>query len=282
MPGLAVVRPMPDALTSVDVITSWMHERGIDRQIVGTWADLFGYALPASEGAHWCRLHNELQASELDAAEHLTGLAILPLQDTGATLDEIEAAYRMGYRAVTIGCDAGHRQLDDGDLAPVWAELAEREMPVVMHPTYRVASDHLADLGLPNTIGRPHDTDVAVARLVLSGVLGRHEGTRLVLMHGGGSIPLLWGRLERNHAVTAGTADPDAARDRLWVDSVVYRPEALEFLVCSLGEDRVLLGSDHPFPIRDPEPRRVVEHADLTGTARRKLLGANAARLFAR
>ena len=280
MPGLDVLRPMPDPLTSLEESVRWLDEQRIGHQVVGTWADLFGYQLPVNEGAFWCHMVNELQLAALEGASRFTPLAILPLQDPRSAVAEIERAHAAGYSAVTIGCDAGDRQLDSPDLEAVWAALAEREMGVVMHPMYHAAEPRISDLGLPNTVGRPHDTDIAVSRLLLSGVLSRHPGTKLLLMHGGGSIPLLWGRLQRNHAVIEGVSDPELGRDCLWVDSVVYRSDSLEFLVAAMGEDRVMLGSDYPFPIRDPEPSRVVEKSTLTVETKRKIMHGNAASFF--
>ena len=37
----------------------WMDEQKIERQVVGGWLDMFGYELPAEEGARWSRLANE-------------------------------------------------------------------------------------------------------------------------------------------------------------------------------------------------------------------------------
>ena len=280
MPGLDQVRAMPPALDSVQDSLRWLDERGIDRQIVGPWADLFGYSLAPEEGERWCRIVNDLQLAELDGQPRLLPLAILPLQDPARAIAEVQRVDGRGFVGVTIGCSAGKLELDDPALEPVWAELAERRLPVVMHPSFHAHETRTRDLGMPNAVGRPHDTDVAVARLVLSGTLARNPQTKLLLMHGGGSIPLLWGRLERNHVVTAGTSDPEFARECLWVDSVVYRPESLEFLVATMGPTRVLLGSDYPFPIQDPYPRQIIERSALSDDVRSGVLGRNAQMLF--
>jgi aminocarboxymuconate-semialdehyde decarboxylase len=89
------------------------------------------------------------------------------------------------------------------------------------------------------------------------------------------------GRLVRNHVINpADTADPLESFARLYFDSVVFDPAVLEFLVARAGPDRVLLGSDYPFPIGDPAPRAVVERAALPEDQRDLVLSGNAARLF--
>jgi aminocarboxymuconate-semialdehyde decarboxylase len=54
----------------------------------------------------------------------------------------------------------------------------------------------------------------------------------------------------------------------------------LRFLCDVAGSDRVVLGSDYPFPIGDPEPARVVDETPLTAAERRAILGETAARIF--
>jgi len=279
-PGIDWVRPMPRELNNPDMSLDWLDNKGIGRQIVGPWSDLFGYQLDSRAGERWCKVVNDLQIQELEHTARLIPLGILPLQSPTLAAAEVNRTADLGFKGVTIGCRVGELDLDDPQMDVVWATLAERGLPVVMHPAFHAHEARTSDLGLPNTIGRPHDTDIAVARLVLSGTLVRHPGSRLFLMHGGGSIPLLWGRLQRNHAISPETTDPELSIGRIWVDSVVYRPEAVKYLVETVGEDHVLLGSDYPFPIMDPEPREVVENSALSPAIKDKILGGNASTLF--
>jgi aminocarboxymuconate-semialdehyde decarboxylase len=46
------------------------------------------------------------------------------------------------------------------------------------------------------------------------------------------------------------------------------------------GTDRVMLGSDYPFAIGDPDPCRVVDDTPLTAAERAAILGQTAARVF--
>jgi len=122
---------------------------------------------------------------------------------------------------------------------------------------------------------------VTLARLLYAGVPARYPGAKLVVAHGGGALPYVLGRLVRNHLIDpGGTADPVESFARLHFDSVVFDPAVLEFLVAKAGPDRVMLGSDYPFPIGDLAPRSVVERAALPDAHRGQILGGNAARLF--
>ncbi len=207
----------------------------------------------------------------------------MPLQDPGraaAALHEPPAARLPG---VMIATRAGDRELDDPALTPFWEAADAAGAVVYLHPGFAGASARYADFGLVNGLARVEDSTVTLARLLYAGVPARYPGLRLVVAHGGGALPYVLGRLIRNHVINPGdTADPLESFARLYFDSVVFDSAALEFLVARAGPDRVLLGSDYPFPIGDPAPRRVVERAALGEGDRDRILGGTAARLFGR
>ncbi len=63
---------------------------------------------------------------------------------------------------------------------------------------------------------------------------------------------------------------------KIWCDSLVHDPDALELLVKKLGVDRIILGSDYPFPLGEQEPGKMVEECDfLTAKDKAKILGLN-------
>jgi aminocarboxymuconate-semialdehyde decarboxylase len=119
-----------------------------------------------------------------------------------------------------------------------------------------------------------------MARLFFSGHLTRFLGVTLVVSHGGGALPYALGRLRRNRAIHAECRDPLDGFRRLYFDTVLFDPRALRFLCDVAGADKVVLGSDYPFPIGDPEPRRIIDETSLTEAERRATLGETAARIF--
>jgi aminocarboxymuconate-semialdehyde decarboxylase len=61
------------------------------------------------------------------------------------------------------------------------------------------------------------------------------------------------------------------------VDSVVFDERALRLLVDTVGENRVLVGSDYPYPLGERPAGGVVRTATfLTEDAREKILARNA------
>ena len=94
------------------------------------------------------------------------------------------------------------------------------------------------------------------------------------------ALPYALGRLKRNRAIHTEYADPADGFRRLYFDTVLFEPRALRFLCDVVGADRVMLGSDYPFGIGDPDPCAVVEATPLTSPERRAIFGETAARIF--
>jgi aminocarboxymuconate-semialdehyde decarboxylase len=65
---------------------------------------------------------------------------------------------------------------------------------------------------------------------------------------------------------------------RLYFDTVVYDRRHLKFLVDTYGAEHLLMGTDYPFDMGEPDP--VNFHAELDAADREQILGANAARLL--
>jgi aminocarboxymuconate-semialdehyde decarboxylase len=112
------------------------------------------------------------------------------------------------------------------------------------------------------------------------------ESLQLIFAHGGGSFPYLLGRADnawKRRDIVRGSSPkpPSAYLDRIHVDSAVFDQRALRLLVDTMGAERVLLGSDFPFPLGEEEPGKLIRDSDLTNAQKTALLGGNAARLFA-
>jgi aminocarboxymuconate-semialdehyde decarboxylase len=98
---------------------------------------------------------------------------------------------------------------------------------------------------------------------------------------GAAALPFLLGRLARNHAITRGIGDPTEALARIYTDTIVHDARALRFVIEIVGTDRLMMGSDMPFPIGDLEPTKIVAAAGLSKAQTDSINGGLAARLFA-
>lgn len=281
--GRAPTRPLSPKLRDADQRLEWMHGQGIDAQVTGGWLDSFGYELPAEEGAEWSRFLNTYLLQGTEDVNRLTPLASVPLQSGELAAKVLEEAMKAGFAGVMIGTqphgDSGN--LDDPDLDPFWDVASQLGVTVYLHPMFGCGDPRLHDYDMMNAVGRGVDTTTAVARLLFSGHFLKYAGMNMVLSHGGGAIPYIMGRLARNHHIHEGEfADPEAGFKKLYFDSVLFDPGTLKYLIGLTGTDKVVLGSDYPFPIGDPQPTKVVTDADLGEQATQMILGETAARLF--
>jgi aminocarboxymuconate-semialdehyde decarboxylase len=283
-PGDAALRAVMRELGELETRLSWMDANGIDHQLLGGWVEGYGYDLPAGEGLAWSRFQNACMRDALSSQPRFTPLATVPLQDgkrAGEVLAEAMADEFAGVMIGTLPKGAAGDNLDDASLDPFWDAAAQLGAAVYLHPQAFCGQSRLDDYRLDNAIGRLEDTSIAVARLLYSGHLLRFPKLKLVLSHGGGTLPYALGRLVRGHENLKGkAADPRAGWAAMYFDSCVFDTDALRYLARKAGPDRIMLGSDAPFPMGDPAPRKVIEAAAFTAEETDAILSRTAQQVF--
>jgi aminocarboxymuconate-semialdehyde decarboxylase len=279
--GSPPTRVLPLRLVDLDMRQQWMDEAGIDLQVLGTWADIFGYGLPSDQGVEWARLVNKTLIEAISGSSRFAAFATLPMQDPKQAAEMIPEVIEQGFVGVTVAARIGEVELDSSELEMFWQSLDESEATVFIHPGYAPNEPRTAEYGMVNSVGRPVDTTIAVSRLLGAGVPQRHPRAKILLAHGGGAVAFILGRLQRNFELDPSVGDPGDGIGRLYYDSVVFEFDALCYLVAKAGPSHVMLGSDYPFPIGDPTPRKVVNSAAcLSDEDRHLILGGAAASLL--
>jgi aminocarboxymuconate-semialdehyde decarboxylase len=278
-------RPVAKGLTDVAARLKWMDEQSIERQVVGGWLDMFGNELPGDEGARWSRLANEHLAALGKAQPRFIPLACVPLQDGAKAAEVLREALAMGFPGAMIGTQPKGvgGVLDDPDLDPFWRAADELGAALFVHPVFESGDDRVHDYGMANAVGRITDTLIAIARIIYSGHVLRYRNAKIVIGIGGAALPYVIGRLRRNYALDRDKlGDPDASLAALYYDTLVHDPKVLRFLIDQVGAQRIMLGSDMPFPIGDLAPQKVVALAGCTGEQVQSINGGLAQKLFVR
>lgn len=279
--GGAPTRPIAPGLTDLGRRTAWLDENSIDRQVVGGWLDIFGDDLPPEEGADWSDLLTSSLHEVAAEESRLTPLGTVPLQDPKRAAEALHRQVGSGSAGIMIATRAAGRDLDDPEFTPFWEAAHESGAVVFLHPGFGGASDRYHDFGLVNGLARLEDTTVSLARLLYAGIPSRYADAKIVVAHAGAALPYVLGRLVRNHLMHKDTThDPVESFRRLYFDSVVFDPEALQLLIGKVGAEHVLLGSDYPFPIGDLEPRKVVAALQLSEDVKGGIEGGNAEQLL--
>jgi aminocarboxymuconate-semialdehyde decarboxylase len=146
--------------------------------------------------------------------------------------------------------------------------------------------DRLQEFYLSNLIGNPLDTTIAAANLIFSGVLEKYPNLKVILAHGGGQLPYIFGRLEHGYQVRPESRDlihqsPRQFLGNFYCDILTHSDEALRYLVSLVGSDHVLLGTDYPYDMGDNTPvDTVMRQTGIAESDRRRILRDNAIDLF--
>jgi len=97
---------------------------------------------------------------------------------------------------------------------------------------------------------------------------------------GAAALPFVLGRLKRNATITPDVGDPVEGLAHLYTDTILHDARALKFVIEIMGTERLMMGSDKPFPIGDFTPMKIVAEAGLTGAAAASINGGLAEKLF--
>ncbi|MGB3408278.1 MAG: amidohydrolase family protein [Jannaschia sp.] len=245
-----------------------MIRMGIDFQIVSPAPGQQHYWAAPDILAEISRLQND-HVAKLVAQDtgRFAGLGTLPLSAPDhAVAEASRAVLEHGLRGFQIDSRADAMELSDSALDPVWARLAELDAVLVIHPLGFSHGQRLSHFFMVNTVGQPLEEIVAAHHLIFGGILDRHPDLRVMIVHGGGYFPFYLGRLD--HAWKARpelrslTAEPPSAYlRRMWYDTCVFDPDTLGRLIDLAGPDRVMLGSDWPFDMGDPDPVGLVRQS---------------------
>jgi len=282
------LRSIVGEAVEVEAVLAARARAGIDRVLLCPWVALLYPDADAQACLERCRIQNAALAAAVAAhGGRVAALGAVPLQDPGLAAAELRALRADGLLAgAEVTTSVGGASLGDERFEPFWAAAEETEALVLVHPTTRgFALPALAEHYLWNTVGNPLETTIAAAHMTMAGTMERHPRLRVLLAHGGGALLALRGRLAHAHGfqrdARARLAESplDSIR-RFHFDTVTHDARLLGELIRWVGADRVLLGSDHPFDMADPDPVATVRAAGLDAADEQAVLGGNAARLL--
>ena len=238
----------------------FMDNHGIALSVLSLanpWVDF----LPPAEAVELARVFND-DMEDVCAASggRLRGFGVLPLKAPAAAAQELARIATLAHlRGAIIGTSGAGNGLHEPALEPVWTEAARGGHMMFVHPHYGLGNAAYEGTGhaLFLALGFPFETSVAIARLILAGVMDRHGALKLLVAHAGGTLPYLAGRLDscvgtERQVDFALKAAPSEYLKRMYFDSIGYHTPALLALIALVGHERVMFGTDHPFfPPRD-------------------------------
>ena len=211
---------------------------------------------PATIVRWWVEACNDVIARQCRAyPEVFRGVCGLPQTPGGDLAPCVEELERCVTEHGFIGCLINpdptegtglQPTLDDEYWYPLYDKMVELDVPGLVHSTacknpresysaHFIAEESIAVLNLCKTSCR---------------VFKDFPDLRLIISHGGGSVPYQVGRW-RSGRLREQESDPslesfDASLRRLSFDTVLYNQESLELLFRIVGPDRCMFGTENP------------------------------------
>lgn len=275
--------PLQPFLSDLPARVGAMRTRGLDRQVLSPPMTIVTYQLEGVHGQAVSRLFNETNAEAARGEPGLIPVATIPMQSSRAAVEELRYTVDvLGIRMVEIGTHINGVNLDDEAFRPFFECAADLGVLVQLHPHRVAAAERLSRYYMNNLVGNPMDTAIAAASLILGGVMERYPSLNICLVHGGGALPYLLGRVIHGHgavdAARAVSGNPETYFRRFYFDTILHDPRMLAFLRDLAGEERLLLGTDYPYDMGETDPLGLLEQAGLGGCD--AVCGGNAARLL--
>jgi len=236
---------------------------------------------------------NDQVAELLARAPGNWGLGTLNPLDPSHIAEGERCLDALGHKGLLISTSWHGRFIDGEDAYPFWEWAEVRQVPLFIHPP-RVPIGHdrqMDQYKLDELVGRPFDTAMALARMILSGLLDRFSRLKIVVAHMGGGLLPVMGRLDFGWRLGCDGM-PDDARMRcqrrpseylqlLHVDTMGFWAPHVREAVEVFGADRVMLGTDYgPVPIDPREHVELVAGLAISPQDKERILWRNAARFF--
>lgn len=284
MVGQREFRAVTDTAWNAQVRLADMDADGVDVQVVSPTPVFFGYHRPLAHAIGVARIFNDLARQICaEAPDRLVSLCQVPLQDPDSACAELDRCLAAGHAGVEIGNHVGDADLDDEGVVTFLQHCAQAGAAVFVHPWDMPGGPRLERWMAQWLTGMPAETHLSILAMIFGGVFDRvPPDLRICFAHGGGSFAFWLGRMDnawhRRRDVTGVSEQPPSAyAERFYVDSVVFAPAALRLLVETLGAERILLGSDYPYPLGERPVGAVVRDSTwLTDEQRALILGGNA------
>ena len=260
------------------------HAANVSVQVLSTIPVLFNYWANAKDALETSRFFNDHIAQTVnDHPKCFIGLGTVPLQNIDLSIKEMERCVsELKMPGLEIGTNINGTNLSDPALFPFYEAAEKLNCALFIHPWEMMGEKEMGKYWLPWLVGMPAETTRAICPMVFGGVFEKYPKLRIAFAHGGGSFPYTIGRIEHGFNVRPDLVqidnkiNPREYLGNFWVDSLVHDSSAFHFLMDMVGEDKICLGSDYPFPLGEHHPGELIESLKLAKEIESKLLYRNA------
>lgn len=269
---------------------------GVDLAVLYPTAGLsIGWVREPDFAVALCRAYNDFFHHEFTSTSpRLKGVALLPLQDPGAAVEELRRARQLGAVGAMLPAIGLRKPLGHPDFWPIYAEAERLDCVVAVHATVR--GPHYFGADLFDTFIEVHTLSHAFAQMiqmtsmVLQGVFEAFPRLRVGFMEAGCTWAPYWlGRLDEEWEKRGALEAPKCPRkpsEYLTSDRIFYPAESSERLlgptVEALGQAGIFYASDFPhwdhgFPGNIKE---LGDREDVSDATKGAILATTARRMY--
>ncbi len=275
-------------LTDAETRIVDMDASGIDIQAISPSPFYYNYAYPDDFTRSTCKLVNDTVAEMVGShPDRFVGMGTVPLQNSEMAVTELDRCIdELGFKGIEISTNVNGTDLTRAGLEAFFARAEERGILVFIHPIGTSFSERMGDHYFNNLIGHPLESALAVGHLVFDGYLETYSDLKICVAHGGGYIPAYPGRFDHPYPLREDCRinipkPPSDYLKKLYFDTVVFSEHQLRHLIEIWGADHILLGTDYPYDMAEPDPVGHIKSVEgLSESDRNLVAGGNAARLL--
>ena len=270
----------------------WNHQKriqecdstSVDVQVLSTIPVLFSYWAKDDEGLTLSKLlNNHIAEVVRNTPNRFIGLGTIPMQNADLAIEEMDRCVNeLKFPGIEICSNVNGKNLSEAEFHPIFEHAEKIGGSIFVHPWEMMGQADMQKYWLPWLVGMPAETSRAICSIIFGGILEKYPALKIAFAHGGGAFPFTIGRIDHGFNVRPdlcavdNSTLPSSYMKNFYVDSLVHDENAMNFLIQTMGAERIAMGSDYPFPLGEHHPGKLIEGMDLSDATKQRLLAGTA------